>query len=216
MSGPFVRKLNFKSYNLGSKATLVLTFDDEKIPGIYKDVFPTAFKVTEFAATGAYGFQAKYKAQLGFTRAQISSDNKVEPASTYIPINVGEKTKLTKDGNSYSFSTPTDIKPSQQIVAQNEAPGRENIGVGFFVGSPEDAPSTILLFQGVGSTSSAQVQFTPILRAYITTDYQETQILRGQVTSPILFNRDLTQLEEETNWKITYNAGSGKFQIDKV
>jgi hypothetical protein len=44
MSGPFIRKLNFKSYDLGTKATLVLTFDSEKIPGIYKDVYPTAFK----------------------------------------------------------------------------------------------------------------------------------------------------------------------------
>jgi hypothetical protein len=44
MSGPFIRKLNFKSYDLGEKATLVLTFDSETIPGIYKDVFPTAFK----------------------------------------------------------------------------------------------------------------------------------------------------------------------------
>ena len=34
----------FKSYDLGIKATLVLTFDSEKIPGIYKDVYPTAFK----------------------------------------------------------------------------------------------------------------------------------------------------------------------------
>jgi hypothetical protein len=216
MSGPFIRKLNFKSYDLGVKATLVLTFNSDTIPGIYKDVFPTAFKVTSFGEKGGYGFQATYKAQLGFTRAQLTGDNKVEPASTYIPINVGEKTKLTKDGSTYSFSTPTDIKPSKQIVAQNDTRGRENIGVGFFVGSPENAPSTILFFKDVGSTSSAQVQFTPILRGYITTDYQETEILRGQVASPVLFNRDLTQLEEETTWKITYNAGSGVFQIEKV
>jgi len=216
MSGPFIRKLNFKSYDLGTKATLVLTFDSEKIPGIYKDVYPTAFKVTSFGATGGYGFQATYKSQLGFTRAQISGENKVEPASTYIPINVGEKTKLTKDGNTYSFSTPTSIKPSQQIVAQNDAPGRENIGIGFFTSTPDYPPSTVLFFKDVGSTSSAQVQFTPILRGYITTDYQETEILRGQISSPVLFNRDLTQLEEESNWKITYNAGSGIFTIDKV
>jgi hypothetical protein len=107
---------------------------------------------------------------------------------------------------------------------------------GFFTSTPDYPPSTVLFFKDVGygssfpsailfsflqptlhsSTSSAQVQFTPILRGYITTDYQETEILRGQIASPVLFNRDLTQLEEESNWKITYNAGSGIFTIDKV
>jgi hypothetical protein len=44
MSGPFTRTLNFKSHDLGKRVVLILTFDSEKIPGIYKDVYPTAFK----------------------------------------------------------------------------------------------------------------------------------------------------------------------------
>jgi hypothetical protein len=39
----FVRKLTFRSHDLGVKAALVLTFNDDKIPGIYETVFPTAF-----------------------------------------------------------------------------------------------------------------------------------------------------------------------------
>ena len=39
--------------------------------------------------------------------------------------------------------------------------------------------------------------------------------MRGQVTSPILFNENLTQLEESTIWRITYNAGSASFEIKK-
>jgi len=220
MSEPFIRKLNFKSHNLGKKATLVFTFDSQRIPGLYKDVFPTAYKVTSFGEYGDFGFQLTYKSQLGFTRAQISGDNKVEPASTYIPINLGEKTKLLKDGNKYSFSAPADIRPSEQIVAQSEAPEGENIGVGVFDGSPGNPPSTVLVFKDIGlhsssSRSSAQLQFAPILRGYNITDYQETEIVRGQIPGNI-FDRDLTQLEEETDWKITFNAGSGIFYIDKV
>ena len=47
MSGAneFIATLNFRTHNLGKDSTLVLTFDDEKtIPGIFEDVFPTAFK----------------------------------------------------------------------------------------------------------------------------------------------------------------------------
>jgi hypothetical protein len=63
--------------------------------------------------------------------------------------------------------------------------------------------------------ASAQIQFTPVLRGYITSDYQENAVMRGQVSSPILFNEDLVQLEESTLWRITYNSGSGAFEIKK-
>ena len=65
------------------------------------------------------------------------------------------------------------------------------------------------------SRSSAQLQFAPILRGYEFPNYQETEIVRGQIPGNI-FDRDLTQLEEETDWKITFDAGTGIFYIDKV
>jgi hypothetical protein len=40
----FVRRMHFKTYDLGTKATLILTFDSEKIPGLYEKVYPTAYK----------------------------------------------------------------------------------------------------------------------------------------------------------------------------
>jgi len=40
----FTRTLTFRSSELGTDATLVLTFNDDEIPGIYKTTFPTAFK----------------------------------------------------------------------------------------------------------------------------------------------------------------------------
>jgi hypothetical protein len=108
----------------------------------------------------------------------------------------------------------------------------ENFYPGFFL-DPEKPPTTILLFEPVGyatiffshhlallqptlhsPASAAQVQFdTPILRAYITSEYQEGSIIRTPVISPVLFSEDLSQLDEETTWKITHNAGSGVFKI---
>ena len=50
----FTRTLVFRSYDLGRDSNLILTFDNSKIPGIYKDVFPTAFKYVFTIFTAAY------------------------------------------------------------------------------------------------------------------------------------------------------------------
>jgi len=44
MSDEFAVTMNFRCKDLGKESTLVLTFDDEAIPGIFRDVFPTAYK----------------------------------------------------------------------------------------------------------------------------------------------------------------------------
>jgi len=211
----FSRILTFRCKDLGKQSTFVLTFDDEKIPGIYKDCFPTAFKVTAFGAKGPYEFRVVYKSDLGFTRAQISGGI-VEPASTYTPINVGEQTTLTEQGSPavYSFSTPQDVTPpTKQMIAVNNTATKQDIGVGFFQ-RPDRAPSQVLVFTGVGSQSRVQAQFTPVLGGYMTSDYQENEILKGQISTPRLFGQDLVQLAPDTNWLVTYNMSSGVYKIE--
>ncbi|KAM6501634.1 hypothetical protein JOM56_001611 [Amanita muscaria] len=211
----FTRTLTFRSENLGRLSVLILTFDDSKTPGIYNTVFPTAFKVSAFGAKGPYEFAVIYKSELGFTRAQISSDDTVVPASTYTHINVGQKTILTKTSEPtvYSFSDPESIAPpTGQMVAQNDTDGKENIGVGFFERS-DRKPSQMLVFEGVGAGSSVQSEFIPILGGYITSDYKETAVLRGQISTPRHFKENLVQLPSRTNWKIEYNKDSGAYKI---
>jgi hypothetical protein len=66
------------------------------------------------------------------------------------------------------------------------------------------------------SASSAQIQFIPILRGYLTLNYEgnEYNIVKTQM-SPVLFEVNLNQLEDETRWNLTYDSGSGAFKIDK-
>jgi hypothetical protein len=49
MATEFTRTLNFRTTDLGENCTFVVTFDDEKNPGIYKSYFPTAFKCVYFS-----------------------------------------------------------------------------------------------------------------------------------------------------------------------
>ncbi|KIL61605.1 hypothetical protein M378DRAFT_13412 [Amanita muscaria Koide BX008] len=212
----FTRTLTFRSNKLEREAVLVLTFDDSKTPGIYHTVFPTAFKVSAFRTEGDQEFTVTYRSQLGFTRPQIDDDT-VVLASTYIPINAGQKTILTYGGDPpiYSFSIPEDITPhTGQMVAQNNTDGKENIGVGFFE-KPDRGPSQILVFEGVGTGFSVQSEFTPILGGYITSAYKENAVLRDQIPTPLLFKQNLAQLPQLTNWRVEYNAGSGVYAIKR-
>jgi hypothetical protein len=59
-----------------------------------------------------------------------------------------------------------------------------------------------------------QAEFTPILGGYMTSDYQENQILKGQISTSRLFGQDLVQLAPDTNWLVTYNMGSGVYKIE--
>jgi len=214
--GEFVRNLTFRSRNLGRDSTFILTFNDDAIPGIYHSVFPTAWKVTAFGATGPYDFPVTYVQKLGITRAVVSG-GVVVPASTYTDINIGQKTELSKSGDPaiYRFSTPATISPpTKQFVAQNQTNALENIGVGFF-DRADRAPSQLLVFEGVGAGSSVQSEFTPVLRAYVTTDYRENAILRGQISTPILFAENLVNLPQNSDWLLTYNPGSGVYRVER-
>jgi len=210
----FTRTLTFRCKDLGRDSTLLLTFNDEAIPGMYRDVFPTAFKVAMFGATGSYEFKVVYNSEFGFTRAQINGGI-VVPASVYTHIDVGQETTLTKKGSPavYSFSKPQPIvPPTTEVVAINGTDTRENIGVGFF-DSPDGAPTAVLVFTNVGPASKVQPEFIPILRGYITPDYQEGEIMKGQITPPILFTENLVRLDQDTYWKLTYNEGTGVYKI---
>ncbi|KAM6494843.1 hypothetical protein JOM56_009466 [Amanita muscaria] len=100
------------------------------------------------------------------------------------------------------------------MVAQNSTDGKENIGVGFFA-RPDCRPYQILVFEGVSAGSSVQSEFSPILGGYITADYKENAVLRGQISSPLIFKEDIVQLPQLTYWELEYNAGSGTYAIKR-
>ena len=101
---------------------------------------------------------------------------------------------------------------------------------------PSYPPSTLWLYKDVGyvnsffsailfsflqsfnhsAGSTLHFGFNYILRGYVTSDYQEGEILRGQVNSPIIFQEDITKLEEVTHWKITCDPSSGVYAIQRA
>ena len=71
------------------------------------------------------------------------------------------------------------------------------------------------VFQSIVNSSSSHVQatITPVLRGYIVLGYQPGKILRGPISSLLLFKENLTNLEEIMTWNITYNQDTGEYEI---
>ncbi|KAG2339417.1 hypothetical protein BDR05DRAFT_1003378 [Suillus weaverae] len=212
MAHLFTRNLNFQSNDLGKEATIMLTFDAD-MEGLYEDFFPVVWKVSTFGKTGAYAASATYTSQLAFSRAQVVDENLIR-AETSIKINNSEKTTLTEANNVYSFSAPQ-AGTTGVIEAMNSTGDVQDIAVGF-VKKGELMPTPALYFNGVGDGSHVSAKFTPVLRAYLTSDYQETAILRGAIDTPAIWTRNLAELAPSTTWNLARDPASGRYTITQA
>jgi hypothetical protein len=212
MAHVFTRNLTFQSNDLGKEVTLMLTFDAD-MEGLYEDFFPVVWKATKFGKSGPYRSEATYTSQLAFSKPQVVNGNIID-ASTCVKINVGEKTSLTEANEVYHFSTPaTGVHGVLQAVNNTEAV--QDIAVGFMT-KGDLMPKPALYFNEVGDGSHVTAKFTPVLRAYITSDYQETAIIRGAIDTPAIWSQDLAALSESTIWNLTRDPATGHYTIERA
>jgi hypothetical protein len=64
--------------------------------------------------------------------------------------------------------------------------------------------------------SHVTAKFTPILRAYITSDYQETAIIRGVINMPVIWEQDLAALSDSTTWNLIRDPFTGHYTIEEA
>lgn len=62
------------------------------------------------------------------------------------------------------------------------------------------------------NTNSVEAVFTPTLSAYATSDYQETQLITGEIISPVLLKQDLALLPDTQLYNILKNP-DGSYSI---
>ncbi|KAG1771183.1 hypothetical protein EV702DRAFT_1137405 [Suillus placidus] len=209
MAHLFTRSLTFLSNDLGNEASIMLTFDGD-MEGLYEDFFPVVWKVSTFGEAGSYAAKATYTSQLAFSKPQVRIGNIIN-AETCVKINDGEKTTLTEADGVYQFSAPQ-AGTTGVLEAMNSTGAVQDIAVGF-MSMGQLMPTPALYFNGVGDKSHVTAKFTPVLRAYITSDYQETAILRGAIDTPAIWSRNLAELAPSTTWILTHDPASGKYTI---
>ncbi|KAG1777508.1 hypothetical protein EV702DRAFT_1101677 [Suillus placidus] len=208
----FTRNLTFQSNELGKDVSIMLTFNGA-MEGLYEDFFPVVWKVSKFGKTGSYSAKATYTSQLAFSKPQVENGNIID-AATCVKINNSEKTTLTEANEVYQFSAPK-AGTTGVLQAVNSTGAVQDIAVGF-MSKGQLMPTPALYFNGVGDGSHVTAKFTPILCAYITSDYQETAILRGAIDTPAIWSRNLAELSPSTTWSLTRDAASGKYMITQV
>jgi hypothetical protein len=71
----------------------------------------------------------------------------------------------------------------------------------------------ILLPDFHSATYEVMGQFTPVLKAYVVSNYQQSEILRGAIQTPVIWTQDLSTLSESSSFSFTYDPPSGKYAI---
>ncbi|KAG2037021.1 hypothetical protein BDR03DRAFT_1011147 [Suillus americanus] len=209
----FTRHLIIRSHDLGKDVTIMLALVNEDMQGLYEDSFPVVWKVTKFGKTGPYMSQVTYTNQLAFAKGQVVDGNYVT-AATSINLNAGQKTTLTgqdQDDDYYTFSTAVAGAPGS-VQAVNKTGLTQDLAVGF-LNKGDFTPTPALYFPDIKDGSQVTAQFTLILRVYITSDYEETSILRGPINTPAIWTQDLTGLATNTIWNLKHDTLTGRYTL---
>ncbi|KAG1883161.1 hypothetical protein F4604DRAFT_1741109 [Suillus subluteus] len=138
--------------------------------------------------------KATYRSQLAFTKPQVEHGS-VIGAATAVEINA------PVEGT------------SSYLKATNLAGAKQDLAIGF-MGHGALLPTPMLYFKNVGDDDFVTAHFKPMLRAYVTSDYQETEIWKNSPkNSTFLWEEDLADLDETTTWNLTWNGHTGRYTI---
>ncbi|KAG8738563.1 hypothetical protein FRC10_006688 [Ceratobasidium sp. 414] len=207
------KTLNFYSYNLMKDTSVVLVFQPPETSKLFKDQFPVVWKVITFRARGHGKATVKYAARLAFGYAQTDADNLVDSAA-WTEVRSGDMTSITGGANEKRFGGITKREGTKLLVCKNNSSGRADLSIGFVKGDGIDQRfEPTLVWQGVGAKSNITAQFTPILRAYVTRDYQASQLLRGEIETDQIWEMNINELDDVTGWRFEEDDSNGGFSI---
>ncbi|CAG7849723.1 SubName: Full=Uncharacterized protein {ECO:0000313/EMBL:CCA71570.1} [Serendipita indica DSM 11827] len=204
MSGPFVCPFSIQVQPGALRFDTTLMFSFNPLKGAMWNNYTIAWMVIPFnsSSTVVQTGTLVYTSQLGFSRPQSLNGNIVAPGIT-TKINVENQTNLVNKGATYDFTAPTPYTDDPSaVVANNNTTAIQPISVGFF-----DPSGTVytpaLLFKDVPVDSSVVAEFTPILRCYASSQYQERQFIKGNVQGYIHWEQDLTKDFQTGEYSLT-------------
>ncbi|KAG8793422.1 hypothetical protein FRC12_002797 [Ceratobasidium sp. 428] len=207
------KTLNFYSYNLQKDTSVVLLFRPPANNKLFKDQFPVVWKVITFRARGHGKATVKYAARLAFGYAQTDADNLVD-SGAWTEVRSGEMTSITGDAGEKRFGGVTKREGTKLIVCKNNSSGRADLSIGFVKGDGIDQRfEPALVWTGVGAKSNVTAQFTPVLHAYVTRDYQASQLLRGEIETDEIWSQNINELDDVTGWNFEEDDANGGFSI---
>jgi hypothetical protein len=155
-----------------------------------------------------------YRNELGFIKPEVRSDV-IESSDAYKLLSPSERTLLEKKGGKFSFTNPEPGSVGYEAV--NLTHQDADVALGFTEGLDPDQPLTPVYYWNADTfkpNTSIHTQFSPILRAYIATEYEDHEIIRAPISVPLIFEKDLSKLDDSTVWIVYYSPVTGQFKIN--
>ncbi|KAH9475689.1 hypothetical protein JR316_0011248 [Psilocybe cubensis] len=221
------RKLTFVSKNLGKDIDLMLMFEPPKLGELYTDLYPVCWKVLQFSASNISTAVALYTADTAFMKeddSNIVSALNVQKCQVREPnydkfaypqshsIHSGWRDMLVDDqhqGKQLPYCARSRYPGLIQCKIQSTKPA----DVAFGIVGKDQSVSPIFKWNGLAVDSNLAVKLSPVLKIYGVSDYQSSEILRGDVTTEELFNQDLTKLPHESTWNVVRDPSSLQLKI---
>lgn len=193
---------------------ILFAFSDPNNDQLYHTQFPTAWKVAYLSKGLNNIFSATYVAQYAIGAVQLVNGNIITP-TVWTDAAPGDNWNLTFSNNTYHLDLSKPGDPSNTnspITVLNSTGGPNPIGVGF----DNSGNWNIALEQNsVGNNQTARFLFTPVLNAWVVSDYVQNQVLSSEILSPPLFGvkgLNLLSLTPVSNFKFAQNP-DGSYTI---
>ncbi|KAF9255149.1 hypothetical protein L218DRAFT_1008886 [Marasmius fiardii PR-910] len=152
-------------------------------------------------------FIIEYRANFGFSTAQVDSDNIIDPQRT-IQMKPGQTTNLKPNR---TWSTPTPLPAgSRSIQAINKTDTYQDIAVGTIVYRGEYADLEPTFLFRVGAVTA---NFHPMLMMYSTMTYKQNSLMTAEVTTGLYWKQDLSALQQETTYWSFKELSNGRYEV---
>ncbi|KAG8854916.1 hypothetical protein FRB91_002976 [Serendipita sp. 411] len=194
--------------DLPNDTTLMLSF--HTVDNTFKPQYSVCWVVGTFPANRPGQMPAFYNNQLVFVYPNVDPETNIVYPQTWREVDIGQKTSLEKkEDGVHVFTTPV---AGQQgaVVVENKTEEDRDLVLGF---ASDPTPTPILYFDAVSPDADVLTQFTPIVSAYVTSQYQQGQIMKNGVEVKPIWTAEMSSLKETTVLIFSRDKTTGEFYL---
>ncbi|CAG7855276.1 SubName: Full=Uncharacterized protein {ECO:0000313/EMBL:CCA74888.1} [Serendipita indica DSM 11827] len=213
------RKLIFRTSGLAKGGYLLFTF--KPLKDLDSKEKPVAWKVISFPK------DVRMTAEIEYINKSPAADSVTgirKPVPTNVQIGEENSINKAKHASVDTGGTVESAMDSDQNVLVGLTGTNKDENAGFTAatsGTEKRQDMTLGLLpiprnNPIPQTDNPAVvvaKYHPILCAYMITDYRETELISGERRTDIIWERDLSQLEEATSWYLRYDSGSETYSL---
>ncbi|KAG8834611.1 hypothetical protein FRC17_008092 [Serendipita sp. 399] len=162
-----------------------------------------------------------YENQLAFGYPQLSEDGVVLTMATWGEVDPDQKISLKQnEAGVRTFTRPPVEGTKDAVSVDNLTEENQDLALGF-VSDPGMPPIPVILFDSVGAEvpspdSGVVVRFAPLVSAYVTSQYEQGDVLREKIETPAIWSANMTNLKEYTTLFFSRNPTTGTYSFKQA